>query len=211
MISQTEAKGLGTFVGTFSLPSLIFMSMATLDFSLVNWNFLLAIFVAKTVVFLSVILVCLLITRPTDLAKSGLYAIFCTQSNDFALGYPIVAALYSKSHPEYPSYLYLVAPISLVVLNPVAFLLMELGKRKEANQASQPLLEDEEFEPQPSSPHAGKKESSSRVGLQILANVLINPVVLMTTLGIAGNFIFRACLPVILEGILKVSYLILIE
>jgi hypothetical protein len=32
-----------------------------------------------------------------------------------------VASLYHKSHPEFPSYLYLVAPISLVFLNPIGF------------------------------------------------------------------------------------------
>ena len=31
----------------------------------------------------------MLVHRPTDFSKAGLYAIFCTQSNDFALGYPI--------------------------------------------------------------------------------------------------------------------------
>jgi predicted permease len=31
LISQTEAKGLNTFVGTFALPSLIFLSLAELD------------------------------------------------------------------------------------------------------------------------------------------------------------------------------------
>ena len=30
------------------------------------------------------------------ISKAGLYAIFTTQSNDFALGYPILMALYEK-------------------------------------------------------------------------------------------------------------------
>ena len=201
VISPTEGKGLNTFLGTFSLPCLIFMSMATLDFSSVNWYFLLSIFLAKSIVFLAVIVVCLLITRPLDLARSGLYAIFCTQSNDFALGYPIVAALYSKTHPEYPSYLYLVAPVSLVILNPIAFLMMEIGKRKvEGN----PELTLEVSDLQDSPAKRTGKQSTGGIALKILSNILFNPIVLMTCLGICGNFIFRTCLPVILEGILKV-------
>jgi hypothetical protein len=50
-----------------------------------------------------------------------------TQSNDFAFGLPIITSLYSASHPAFPMLLYLVSPISLVVLNPIAFTLCEYG------------------------------------------------------------------------------------
>lgn len=63
--------------------------------SSVNWLFLASICVSKAVVFVLVAVVTLLVYRPVDLARAGLYAIFCTQSNDFALGYPI-----SKSFVE---------------------------------------------------------------------------------------------------------------
>lgn len=89
LISQADTKGLNTFVGSFSLPALIFLSLAELDLSSVNWMFLLSILVAKTVVFLVVIAVTLLVSRPINPGRAGLFAIFCTQSNDFAIGYPI--------------------------------------------------------------------------------------------------------------------------
>ena len=63
--------------------------MIELDFSTVSWTFMLAIFLAKTAVFFGVIGITLFILRRNGLAKSGLYAICATQSNDFALGYPI--------------------------------------------------------------------------------------------------------------------------
>lgn len=192
LISQTEAKGLNTFVGTFSLPSLIFMSMAQLDFSSVNWVFLLSICISKATVFFLVIVVTLLVYRPVDYGRAGLFAIFCTQSNDFALGYPIIAALYGKSHPEFALYLYLVAPISLVLLNPIGFILMEIGKRRKSNQDSDDNSSSQSM------------DSGCRLVLHILRDVLLNPIVLMTTLGILGNFIFNHKLPNILEGILKV-------
>lgn len=203
IISATESKGLNTFVGTFALPSLIFISMATLDLSSVNWHFLLAILLAKTIVFITVLVITLLVTKPIDLSKSGLLAIFCTQSNDFALGYPIVAALYSKSHPDYPSYLYLTAPISLVILNPIAFLFMELGKRRlenlnSVNDASEPNSVTS------MNRTTSVKESSTTLALNIFIKVLFNPVVLMTTLGIVGNLIFHQHVPEIVGGILKV-------
>lgn len=89
LISETEAKGINSFIGTFSLPSLIFMSLAQLDLSQVNWLFLVSVLIAKSIVFFSVIIITLLIGRPKTLATAGIFAIFCTQSNDFAIGYPI--------------------------------------------------------------------------------------------------------------------------
>lgn len=180
------------------------MSIATLDLSSVNWNFLLAILLAKTTVFIAVLVITLLVTKPIDLSKSGVLAIFCTQSNDFALGFPIVAALYSKSHPEYPSYLYLMAPISLVILNPIAFLFMELGKRKVEHRSVDAGNAAIDSSAAIVPPHR-KSESSGSLAINILVKVLFNPVVFMTTLGIIGNLIFHQHLPVMLEGILKVS------
>lgn len=89
VVSSSESRGIGTFVGTFALPSLIFVSLARLDFSTVNWTFLLAILLAKGVIFFVVILVTVFVSKPINLGRAGIFAIFCTQSNDFALGYPI--------------------------------------------------------------------------------------------------------------------------
>lgn len=89
IITKTETKGLSTFVGTFALPSLIFLSLIELKWSAVNWNFLLAMFISKAIVFAIVLVIALLATRPINYARAGLFGIFCTQSNDFAIGYPI--------------------------------------------------------------------------------------------------------------------------
>lgn len=89
VITKIEGNGLNTFVGTFALPSLIFMSLAKLDFSLVNWKFLLAVLIAKSCVFLVVLGISLVIKRPSNPGCAALFAIFTTQSNDFAIGYPM--------------------------------------------------------------------------------------------------------------------------
>ncbi|KAF7286570.1 hypothetical protein GWI33_004610 [Rhynchophorus ferrugineus] len=140
LISETEAKGMNTFVGTFSLPALIFMSLAELDLRSVNWIFLLSILISKSVVFFSVIVITVLVGRPVNLGRAGIFAIFCTQSNDFAIGYPIVAALYRNTHPEYASYLYLMAPISLAILNPISFVLMEINKKNNLTRDEEATL-----------------------------------------------------------------------
>lgn len=79
IISSTEAKGLGTFVGNFALPSLIFLSLSKLQWNTVNWTFLISILAGKAIVFFSVVLIALLVIKPLNLAKAGLLAIFCTQ------------------------------------------------------------------------------------------------------------------------------------
>lgn len=168
-----------------------------------NWCFLSSILLAKAVVFIVVLVITLLVTRPIDLSKSGLLAIFCTQSNDFALGYPIVKALYDKTHPEYPSYLYLMAPISLVILNPIAFLFMELGKRKPEMSSSFSL--DSSSSSSDSRNSALSNQARASLCLNVLGKVLFNPIVLMTTLGIVGNLVFHQNLPSILGGILNVT------
>ncbi|CAG0907177.1 unnamed protein product, partial [Cyprideis torosa] len=156
--------------------------MAQLDFSAVDWYFLLALTLAKGLIFFAVVVVTGLVAKTQNIGKAGLFGIFCTQSNDFALGYPIVVALYKNHHPELPAYLYLLAPISLVLLNPIGFLLMEFQKKRD-------------------------EKENAKDGIlfrKIFAGVALNPVVIMTVLGIVANLIFDKVLPPVLEGILTV-------
>ena len=89
LLSTLQAQGIGTYVTKFALPALIFQSMCTLKFASVNWFLLCSFLVGKSVVFLIVAVFTLILSRSKRLGKAGLYAMFATQSNDFALGYPI--------------------------------------------------------------------------------------------------------------------------
>ncbi|XP_012227466.1 lysosomal cholesterol signaling protein isoform X2 [Linepithema humile] len=181
VITKSAANGMNTFVGNFALPSLIFMSLAKLDFTLVNWKFLLAVLIAKSCVFITVLIVSLVIKKPSNPGRAALFAIFTTQSNDFAIGYPMIAALYGKTHPEYAAYLYLMAPISLAILNPIGFVLLEIGKRRVEEHAN-----------------------CRNMVYSIMKGVVMNPVLFMTVLGIVGNLIFRHNVPRLLASILEV-------
>ena len=88
-ITSSQGNGIGTFVGKFCLPALLFKSMVELKFEQVNWYFLLGTAISKSIVFAVVAVLCLLIHRPRHFGIAGLFGIFVTQSNDFALGYPI--------------------------------------------------------------------------------------------------------------------------
>ncbi|XP_069717190.1 lysosomal cholesterol signaling protein isoform X1 [Phaenicophaeus curvirostris] len=182
IITTTQAKGLGNFVSRFALPALLFKNMVVLNFSNVNWSFLYSILVAKAAVFFLVCVLTLLVVSPENrFSKAGLFPIFATQSNDFALGYPIVEALYQTTYPEYLQYIYLVAPISLMMLNPLGFIFCEVQKWRDNRSVS----------------HSKIKV----VGLALL-RVLQNPIVFMVFIGIASNFILGQKIPEYLESFL---------
>ncbi|XP_019409214.1 PREDICTED: integral membrane protein GPR155 isoform X1 [Crocodylus porosus] len=182
IITSTQAKGLGNFVSRFALPALLFKNMVVLNFSNVNWSFLYSILVAKASVFFLVCILTLLVASPESrFSKAGLFPIFATQSNDFALGYPIVEALYQTTYPEYLQYIYLVAPISLMILNPVGFIFCEIQKWRENRSTSHNKIKI--------------------VGLALL-RVLQNPIVFMVFIGIASNFILGQKIPEYLENFL---------
>ncbi|KAF7709567.1 integral membrane protein GPR155 [Silurus meridionalis] len=175
IITSTQSKGLGNFVSKFALPALLFKNMVLLDFGNVIWPFLWSILVAKLSVFFVVCVLTLLVSsKDSRYSKAGLFSIFATQSNDFALGYPIVEALYRNTHPEYLQYIYLVAPVSLMVLNPIGFAFCEVQKwRREQRQ---------------------QKSKLHVIGV-VFIHVLKNPIVFMVVIGIAAHFVLGPKVP----------------
>ncbi|XP_069558700.1 lysosomal cholesterol signaling protein [Brachyistius frenatus] len=175
IITSTQAKGLGNFVSKFALPALLFKNMVLLDFGNVIWPFLWSILIAKVCVFVIVCVFTLIVASPDSrYSKAGLFSIFATQSNDFALGYPIVEALYQSTYPEYLQYIYLVAPVSLILLNPIGFSLCEIQKWKDQGNRQQNKL--------------------LIVGLVVL-QVLKNPIVFMVGIGIIAHFVLHQTIP----------------
>ena len=206
LFSEKEAKGLGTFVGTFALPAMIFTALCTLDLSSVNWKFVLSILITKAVLFLLVLLISLLVNRGNNIGKAGLYSIFVTQSNDFALGYPILNALYDQTHPEYPSYLYLLAPISLAILNPIGCIFMEIDKvKKSTENESVEEMEKMVIKNRTKNIFAriGVSEKSKTI-CKIFFGILSNPIIILTFAGIIfGQFIFHGNLPPLINNLLQ--------
>jgi len=180
-INDVEAKGLGTFVGTFSLPALIFVSLCQLNLTSVNWIFLAAVAIAKSIVFLIVLSIGAF-SSGSNPSSSALFAIFCTQSNDFALGFPVLSAIYGTTNPDYPMYLYLLAPISLALLNPIGFIILEIGKSRRENQ---------------------ENRSNWKIFKKVTKSILTNPLILMTFLGILGNLVFHSVMPHIIHDFMR--------
>ncbi|XP_077392706.1 lysosomal cholesterol signaling protein [Festucalex cinctus] len=179
IITSTQAKGLGNFVSKFALPALLFKNMVLLDFGNVIWPFIWSVLIAKASVFGIVCVLTLVVSSPESrCSKAGLYSIFATQSNDFALGYPIVKALYESTYPEYVQYIYLVAPVSLMLLNPIGFAFCEVQRWKDQREHQQGKL--------------------VIVG-QVVLHVLRNPIVFMVVIGIVAHFLLRQKIPSFME------------
>jgi predicted permease len=166
---------LGAYTATFALPALIFQNMASLNLGQASVGLLLGVLAAKSAVAIVVALFTLILVGTGGGGGSGgaqhtwslaaLFAMATTQQNDFALGLPVLDALYPPKvlPPEcgldpvpvvwlaqqaagvctpqlqMSDYLYLFAPISLLVINPICFAVLELANaltRRRAQQRS---------------------------------------------------------------------------
>jgi len=135
-------------------------------------------------------------------------------------------ALYKDVHPEYASYLYLMAPISLAILNPVGLVLMEISKiikNKEdvvgvylnpslckyttssySLQTRNPPLCPETCPAEQMSKRNRCLGERSILVFNTLIALFFNPLLLMTLLGVAGGFLFPNGLPEMVSSTLRV-------
>ena len=193
IIDMTGAgpAAIGAFVGRFALPALLFRELATLRWKDIDGRLLASVAAAKALLFAGVLGCSTLLEsrRAGDdrdfkrlVAASAARAIFCTQSNDFALGLPVIQALYGGDDGRrMVAMLYLLAPISLVLLNPIGFLLMGLYEPDEGR--------------------SGRKETVRRV----LKRVATTPLVACTALGaLYGLALGPDALPAFADGFLGI-------
>eukprot|EP01147_Barroeca_monosierra_P005481 gene5481-7181_t len=175
-LDRDGRKTVGLLLVKIVLPALILKAMATLDFSNVRWLLVLGVALAKMAV-VSVVAIATVATNrmhPASIAQGGLRSILSVQSNDFALGLPILSALYPM---ELTEYLYLFAPINFLLVYPVALSLLEYGTRKSGT----------------------RMPSRFGFGITIFISILRNPVLIATLVGVALNFIFNQRLPSLIE------------
>ena len=102
IIPPGEARTIGVLVGRLALPALLFKNLAILDLTTISWPFMGGILIAKLSVFVVVAVLTIVITRPINIGKGGLFGIFATQSNDFALGLPIGKPLEGRTVVSFP-------------------------------------------------------------------------------------------------------------
>lgn len=96
------------------------------------------------------------------------------------------------------------APISLAILNPISFILMEIGKRRSSDDAEQLLMNDGALT------NVSHHKRRLKVVVSVAKGIFLNPIILMTILGIVGNVIFKHKIPCYLGSILDVRNNILL-
>lgn len=82
------------------------------------------------------------------------------------------------------------APISLSILNPVAFVLMEIQKQKDLSQEV--------------TTRGQLNLCTAKLLKQIIKGIFYNPILMMTILGIIGNAAFKHQISIYIEGLLQV-------
>ena len=185
LLTNAHSIGLSRYVSNFALPAIIFQNLVVVNFKSVSWQFLASVFLTKTFIFFLTAILTLIVVRPRNFASIGQYAIITTQTNDFALMLPIIEAVYKQTHPEYSRYVYLIAPISLVILNPIGFFLIELQKHFDEQKK-----------------HRDRSLHIISLISKVAQSICRNPFVICTILGVLFNRIFHQQLPSLIDYIL---------
>lgn len=102
--------------------------------------------------------------------------------------------------PELAHYIYLVAPMQLVLLNPIGFVLMEVQRHRNSRTVA----------PAPSSPGPPAPGQQRRrfcfdsIVWRVFASVIFNPLVFTVLLAVGLNFVFKGTVPPIINMALTV-------
>lgn len=195
LLSESQALGLNAYVTKFALPSVFFRVMVSIDFSGVCWYLVSAVSISKLIAFVLSFAITIILSRSSQLGLAAILAMFVSQSNDVALGYPVLKALY----PELASYIYLFAPAQLVVLNPFAYFALEWDQSNRLkHEQSDYSLESV------TGPSVSQDVSRCRRALKALWRVVLNPLFFMTVIGVVFNFILHHQIPHYVDGLLKI-------
>jgi hypothetical protein len=166
-----EAVGLDFIVGKIALPLLVFRAVATANMGHLNWSAVLACLLGKAVVFATTWIATYTLRGQGALqgervVTATLFSYFVTASNDFALGFPVIEALYAKEE-DMTVYLAVNATMFQLLVQPVAMLMLEAGSLMQASSATTTL----------------KWTDFAR-------KIIANPIILMTLFGIVYNRCF---------------------
>lgn len=99
----------------------------------------------------------------------------------------------------YGAYLYLMAPLSLAILNPIGYIMLEWSsvKKSSTKQENYPSTTQEQVDRIPG-------PSRKQLVLAALKSIVFNPILFMTVFGVIGGFLLKDGLPKLVAGVLNV-------
>lgn len=123
--SRTKVE-LGSFATSIALPSQVVKELVGLRTEEVALGFFVGCVLAKIAIAGLIFGLTMMLDKSgKNRQRSGIFAMFCTQSNDLAIGLPIVDALFGSSNPNFPVQLYIIAPFQFAVITSCSLLALE--------------------------------------------------------------------------------------
>lgn len=173
LLSKEQVSGIGFYVGKIAFPLLVFKTVATADLGQVNVWVVLACNCGKACVFLATFMLTFLLYKTNGhksqrLLTSTIFGFFSTASNDFALGFPVINALYG---PTMAVYIAANALVNAVLIQPIAMILLEVGKSMAAKE---------------NRPVGAQQGSQAR---NMVLEIILNPIIVLAFLGLGFNFV----------------------
>ena len=171
VFTKPALGGLGMFVRCFALPALLFQGIATLDTADIEAPLIATVVLAKAILML--VACALAWLREHSLGGVGTMALCSTMSDDIGLGVPLLSGVFG---PGRVKMLYILSAIQALLFNPIAYVLLALGKTVPPQQQENGLTQEQK-----------KQHTSSNklraVLLRVLRDTATNPLVASCVLG----------------------------
>lgn len=227
IFKDKHREGLLQFLANIALPCLFFRSLATLEAKDFDAGTYFSLVMARGLVFVAVAAITYATTRDQSLGAAGIYALFATQQNDFAMGLPIISAAFG---PKYVVYLFLIVPFQLLALNVASISLLEVNAarnprakdsvdRKDKSElgegagftnvaqlgADAKELEKEDSRDTEAGPEAPEgDEKVSPIAWRVVRNLTKSPLVMSILFGLFYNLVFGPdSMPYFFERVLE--------
>eukprot|EP00435_Cladocopium_sp_Y103_P074135 s206_g47.t1 len=169
--AEGHLKGLGFFIGSMVFPLLIFNTVATAELHSVNYGVIAACSLGKIAVMILTWLLAYVVFQPKRsqgqrILTASVFAFFSVASNDFAIGFPVIDALY----PEKSMSIYITgnALVGSFVFVPLTMIAFAIG----------------------GAIRTGAGQSNWQIFVNIMYDLSTNPVIFMTCAGLLFKIIF---------------------
>ena len=169
--AEGHLKGLGFFIGSMVFPLLIFNTVATAELHSVNYGVIAACSLGKIAVMILTWLLAYVAFQPKRsqgqrVLTASVFAFFSVASNDFAIGFPVIDALY----PEKDMSIYITgnALVGSFVFIPLTMIAFAIG----------------------GAIRTGAGQSNWQIFVNIMYDLSTNPVIFMTCTGLLFKIIF---------------------
>eukprot|EP00438_Fugacium_kawagutii_P035548 Skav214504 [mRNA] locus=scaffold1011:356928:371333:- [translate_table: standard] len=172
-----DLKGMGFFIGSIAFPLLIFNTVATANIGAIDWGVIGACSLGKICVlsmtwFLAFVAYMPKRSRGQRILTAAVFAFFSVASDDFAIGFPVIDALYTEEDMDMSIYITGNALVGSFLFVPLTIIGLAIGGAlKDTEEGS---------------------VKCCRIWSTILYDLIRNPVLVMTCIGLLLKIIVNS-------------------